>query len=292
MPNLVPDGLSHVFCHGLQEFKADKELEGSLVERFVGRWCEIVLLSQKPTFGGGVFYFCSKTKWKRWWSILWKRILLQGKSELEWMKLFDFFGSLTTYLSIICAHHQNLRAHPWLPPPKKIRSDKQIIHHHHPNNKNCGIWGRKIKFSDGTRHPSDHLRFCRLLSIKVVLWPLQRKTCRLTERQGRFGFLEKPKTCKLGNPKEKPRGRDIFTGKTGKTPSFETRCFFGWFFVGSIGGEGAVLHEDRPSVVEVVGFRLCCGVTLFDKKSVAGGVGGDAAGPQRLALCLPGATAR
>lgn len=65
VPNLVPDGLSHVFCHGLQEFKADKELEGSLVERFVGRWCEIVLLSQKPTFGGGVFYFCSKTKWKR-----------------------------------------------------------------------------------------------------------------------------------------------------------------------------------------------------------------------------------
>ena len=159
------------------------------------------------------------------------------------MKLFDFFGSLATYISIICAHHQNLRA-----PPKKIRSDKQIIHHHHPNNKNCGIWGRKIKFSDGTRHPSDHLRFCRLLSIKVVLWPLQRKTCRLTERQGRFGFLEKPKTCKLGNPKEKPRGRDIFTGKTGKTPgesSFETRCFFGLFFVGSIGGEGAVLHEDH-----------------------------------------------
>lgn len=110
MPNLVPDALSHVFRHGLQEFKADKELEGSLVERFVGRWCEIVLLSQKPTFGGGVFYFCSKTKWKRWW-ILWKRILLQGKSELEWMKLFDFFGSLATYINIICANHENLRAH-------------------------------------------------------------------------------------------------------------------------------------------------------------------------------------
>ena len=285
MPNLVPDGLSHVFCHGLQEFKADKELEGSLVERFVGRWCEIVLLSQKPTFGGGVFYFCSKTKWKRWWSILWKRILLQGKSELEWMKLFDFFWSLTTYISIICAHHQNLRAHPWLPPPKKIRSDKQIIHHHHPNNKNCGIWGRKIKFSDGTRHPSDHLRFCRLLSIKVVLWPLQRKTCRLTERQGRFGFLEKPKTCKLGNPKEKPRGRDIFTGKTGKTPwrvEFRNAVFFWDCF-------GCWFYWRRGSCSAWRPHRLW---KLLASVSVAGGAGGDAPGPQRLALCLPGATAR
>lgn len=67
MPNLVPDGLSHVFCHGLQEFKADKELEGSLVERFVGRWCEIVLLSQKPTFGGvyiSFYFFLSRRNGK------------------------------------------------------------------------------------------------------------------------------------------------------------------------------------------------------------------------------------
>lgn len=182
-----------------------------------------------------------------------------------------------------------------------------MIHHHHPNNKNCGIWGRQIKFSDGTRHPSDHLRFCRLLSIKVVPWPLQRKTCRLTERQGRWGSFWRSPKPNWETPKKIPRGIPTFSQvKPPGESSFFPAVFFGCFLL--VVWRRGSCSAWRPHPCEVVGFCLCCGVTLWtfffspllfcvsmvltNCSKKPGGVGGDAPGPQRLALCLPGATAR